>query len=1349
MAQYQMAAGASPGGQMVRNHSPDMWQEPSQQGWSLDRLFGGRPSATQASNSAYGPSAGGTYGNDGSGHGLFGQFATHQHYHRFLILLGGVVTCGLIVAFVLYPEFSGSSHHVASAARIKASSGSSGQRYNCKNFDDIWSHAKSSWCCLNEDFGCPLTPASTTGPALAAAPPKYEWISVPVSSLPKAQAQILPYDCTAGDSNWRKGWSEGKKTWCCDHSGVGCEHASSALFDCDAGFSNWALQLSNMRCFLRLPPVDAFAGFADLPLPLPCPHGWSSTKKGWCCDSYLVGCEEAVSEPFDCTAGFSNWQHGWSGGKQDWCCQHYQRGCVPVAASEPYDCVAGYYNWNAGWLCNKVSRLIAMLVTAIGGWDGPKAKSNGAAKFINVVVHKRANHSIVQQATVTGKMAGRPAKGIGVVVTTSVAVLPPPQVNPMIAMLVTAIGGWDGPKAKSNGAAKFINVVVHKRANHSIVQQATVTGKMAGRPAKRIGVVSTTSVAVLPPPQVSPMIAMLVTAIGGWDGPKAKSNGAAKFINVVVHKRANHSIVQQASVTGKMAGRPAKRIGVVSTTSVAVLPPPQVNPMIAMLATRIGRRACLTGNSNGAAGTTIAAVQLQWGVKRTIAKGLPPSVESCNECYLLFVLVPYCSCLVFAAFFSHINIERWQQVCSAFNGSVVASKEERREARAIIWPSKVFKRAGGMVKSPAEVSIAESTSMQHIATAPTRLMEQALRLRHDYYWPSHKKEWCCNTYLVGCSSGGFTAVHAAAFPLWSERLGAPGGGGSRIGCPVHPNRRNRGAAEITIAVASAGIHVVEICACRRTFCGARSLMIGNCISCMLAMCLATAWFVHCTIADDMLMPFAESLDLAASELDGVQLGLAAVELGNQEANMQMPNGVLPSMLSWPKFRMPTREELIAMGMTPAQADHELVRRNELEVIEVSVTRWVMAFGCVICISLPAGIVFFFYLVFSSLMEREQECDVPLLWWCYVAVFNIFYHLNFGGRSIHRQVIRTMCRYQATEQNLEPPPPRVRAYHLLTSIFVFAWHCVGLHWIRISTTCKDTAPHLHRAVSLFASFYIVYTLFTTISTIGLQRMLATLLRRGLLPVAMIGHDRVAPEGTMDLQQTVMFDSEQFGECQQCPTCLEDFTKEQVIKQTVCGHYFHEACLAQWLKLNRTCPLCRRDLAAGLEQGTTETTQEAQTVPPDTIGAPTTSVVPISGEVSLTSPPHSLAADTVLWDAELGLRPATPAAELTEATSQAAASRPVVVSIAEATSPTTAAASSQRQPEAVSRAVVVAPAASAVSEVEASLEVIAGDADAVERRPSESVDDKVLLEVAVVQADTRRGPEERDPRRVEVP
>mmetsp|Transcript_70399 Transcript_70399/g.126895 ORF Transcript_70399/g.126895 Transcript_70399/m.126895 type:complete len:158 (+) Transcript_70399:254-727(+) len=84
----------------------------------------------------------------------------------------------------------------------------------------------------------------------------------------------------------------------------------------------------------------------------------------------------------------------------------------------------------------------------------------------------------------------------------------------------------------------------------------------------------------------------------------------------------NLLIALRVIAIGSMVGRPAKRIGVVSTTSVAVLPPPQVNPMIAMLATRIGRRACLTGNSNGAAGTTIAAVQLQWGVKRTIAKGM-------------------------------------------------------------------------------------------------------------------------------------------------------------------------------------------------------------------------------------------------------------------------------------------------------------------------------------------------------------------------------------------------------------------------------------------------------------------------------------------------------------------------------------------------------------------------------------------------------------------------------------------------------------------------------------------------------------------------------------------------------
>lgn len=77
------------------------------------------------------------------------------------------------------------------------------------------------------------------------------------------------------------------------------------------------------------------------------------------------------------------------------------------------------------------------------------------------------------------------------------------------------------------------------------------------------------------------------------------------------------------------------------------------------------------------------------------------------------------------------------------------------------------------------------------------------------------------------------------------------------------------------------------------------------------------------------------------------------------------------------------------------------------------------------------------------------------------------------------------------------------------------------------------------------------------------MLASLLRRGLLPASILGAERAAPEGTLELQSNVIFDAEDFGDTLQCPTCFEDFSKEQPIKKTICGHYFHESCLAQWL------------------------------------------------------------------------------------------------------------------------------------------------------------------------------------------
>jgi len=38
-----------------------------------------------------------------------------------------------------------------------------------------------------------------------------------------------PYDCAAGFNNWKAGWSDGKKRWCCDHEQAGCEGGTISI----------------------------------------------------------------------------------------------------------------------------------------------------------------------------------------------------------------------------------------------------------------------------------------------------------------------------------------------------------------------------------------------------------------------------------------------------------------------------------------------------------------------------------------------------------------------------------------------------------------------------------------------------------------------------------------------------------------------------------------------------------------------------------------------------------------------------------------------------------------------------------------------------------------------------------------------------------------------------------------------------------------------------------------------------------------------------------------------------------------------------------------------------------------
>lgn len=48
---------------------------------------------------------------------------------------------------------------------------------------------------------------------------------------------------------------------------------------------------------------------------------------------------------------------------------------------------------------------------------------------------------------------------------------------------------------------------------------------------------------------------------------------------------------------------------------------------------------------------------------------------------------------------------------------------------------------------------------------------------------------------------------------------------------------------------------------------------------------------------------------------------------------------------------------------------------------------------------------------------------------------------------------------------------------------------------------------------------------------------------------------------------------------CSICLGDYEPNEEVKHMLCGHMFHSDCLDRWLKINRTCPICKQSLRDG--------------------------------------------------------------------------------------------------------------------------------------------------------------------------
>ena len=182
---------------------------------------------------------------------------------------------------------------------------------------------KKHYCCASHSLGC----ETTTSPATS-----------------------LPFDCSAGFSNWQHGWSYAKRLWCCHHDHRGCAEPTTE--------SSTTTPLATTSPVPTL-PFNCHAGRANLD------EGWSAKKKSWCCAHQHLGCPVS----FDCDAALANFYSAWSDRKKTWCCRQEGKGCM--GQHEPHLQPREGYRWKHdealhrfmfGFTCNMDNEVLSLQI---------------------------------------------------------------------------------------------------------------------------------------------------------------------------------------------------------------------------------------------------------------------------------------------------------------------------------------------------------------------------------------------------------------------------------------------------------------------------------------------------------------------------------------------------------------------------------------------------------------------------------------------------------------------------------------------------------------------------------------------------------------------------------------------------------------------------------------------------------------------------------------------------------------------------------------------------------------------------------------------------------------------------
>ncbi|CAK0860556.1 unnamed protein product [Prorocentrum cordatum] len=285
---------------------------------------------------------------------------------------------------------------------------------------------RTEWCCEHEGRGC--------------------------------DDRSKPYDCDAGLSKWKSGWSEGKKAWCCRHEHKACEDRKRAPSPTTARRASTTGRPAGPKARRSGAASTRARRAARVRAPRPTPPStvrtesatprteWAVDKQSYCCSYAGIGCGDEPSggdepggdepswshsgdrsDPFDCYSGYvyTNWKKTWSSSKKKWCCEQDSSFCSDGGERPHGD---GGARTMPSTITRPLGCTTARLERTGGATSGRSARRCGAA----CRRARRANGS----SPMTGRLV--------VITTRSVSTTATRQLR---------TGRWPGPSARRSGAA--------------------------------------------------------------------------------------------------------------------------------------------------------------------------------------------------------------------------------------------------------------------------------------------------------------------------------------------------------------------------------------------------------------------------------------------------------------------------------------------------------------------------------------------------------------------------------------------------------------------------------------------------------------------------------------------------------------------------------------------------------------------------------------------------------------------------------------------------------------------------------------------------------------------------------